>query len=286
MQIIKGLQQGSPEWIAHRKNYHNASDAPAMMGASNYKSRNELLQERKTGFVKPISDFQQRLFDAGHETEQLARAILERELGLDLYPVTAIKDGLGASFDGMTLDGKVIFEHKLYNESKAADIANKLIPRTDYWQVVQQLYISNADKCFYVVSDGTPEKRATLEVKREDIPQADFDALIAGWAQFDKDLSVFEPVLERTDDEYKLAAQEYREAEQALKEAKERHENARAALLEIGGDNAEGFGVKITTSERKGSIDYALYVKDNGLDVSDDYRKPTTTTTRITVKDI
>lgn len=37
------LQQGSPEWAAHRAMALNASDAPAMMGVSPYKTRSELV---------------------------------------------------------------------------------------------------------------------------------------------------------------------------------------------------------------------------------------------------
>ena len=41
MRIID-LVQGSPEWLAHRRTVHSASDAPAMMGASPYVTRAEL----------------------------------------------------------------------------------------------------------------------------------------------------------------------------------------------------------------------------------------------------
>ena len=38
------LVQGSPEWHAHRAAHHNASDAPAMLGVSQYNSRTQLLR--------------------------------------------------------------------------------------------------------------------------------------------------------------------------------------------------------------------------------------------------
>ncbi|MDS9991008.1 YqaJ viral recombinase family protein, partial [Xylella fastidiosa] len=42
MNIIE-LTQGTPQWHTHRAKYLNASDAPAMMGCSPYKSRAELI---------------------------------------------------------------------------------------------------------------------------------------------------------------------------------------------------------------------------------------------------
>ncbi len=50
MNIIE-LTQGTPQWHTHRAKYLNASDAPAMMGCSPYKSRAELIRERATGIT-------------------------------------------------------------------------------------------------------------------------------------------------------------------------------------------------------------------------------------------
>ena len=47
MKILR-LVQGSPEWLAHRARSFNASDAPAMMGCSPDKTRNQLLHELHT----------------------------------------------------------------------------------------------------------------------------------------------------------------------------------------------------------------------------------------------
>ena len=38
------LNQGSKEWHEHRSTHWNASDAPAILGCSPYKSRSELLR--------------------------------------------------------------------------------------------------------------------------------------------------------------------------------------------------------------------------------------------------
>ena len=47
--ITHKLQQGTPEWHAFRAAHFSASDAPAMLGESPYKTRDQLLREKKLG---------------------------------------------------------------------------------------------------------------------------------------------------------------------------------------------------------------------------------------------
>ena len=99
------LQQGSPEWLAHRRTTRNASDAPAMMGSSPYVTRAELVRQYATGVQREIDERTQAIFDRGHEVEPALRALAEKIIGEDLYPVTGVSDDgyLGASFDGVNL---------------------------------------------------------------------------------------------------------------------------------------------------------------------------------------
>jgi putative phage-type endonuclease len=189
------LQQGSPEWLAHRLTVRNASDAPAMMGASPHVSRADLIRQRATGIEREIDDATQRRFDRGHEVEPALRALAEKIIGEDLYPVTGVSDDgyLGASFDGVTLDGTQIFEAKQPNAEKLACIDREEIPQADYWQIVHQFAVcETADICLYVVGDGTEEGSAELTILRSDIAH-DIPKLIAGWRQFDADVAAYTP---------------------------------------------------------------------------------------------
>src|SRR3990170_5008457 len=116
---IHDVIQGSDEWHALRATYYTASEAPAMMGISKYITRTELLRQKATCLTPDVSIAQQRLFNTGHEAEASARPIAEKIIGESLYPATVSTeiDGLPllASLDGMTMDGSVIFEHKLIN---------------------------------------------------------------------------------------------------------------------------------------------------------------------------
>lgn len=192
---ILNLQQGSAEWLAHRRTVRNASDAPAMMGASPYVTRAELVRQRATGIDREIDAATQRVFDKGHAVEPALRALAESIIGEDLYPVTAASDDgyLGASFDGVTLDEAIIFEAKQTNAGKMADLREGRIPDADYWQIVSHFAVcTTAQHCYYMVGDGTEAGTVYIAIPRaliaDDIPK-----LLAGWAQFDADVAAYQP---------------------------------------------------------------------------------------------
>lgn len=185
---VHNVQQGTPEWLALRASHFTASEAPAMMGASKFQTRNDLLAMKKTGIVPDVTPQQQAAFDRGHATEEMARPLAEEDIGEELYPIVGTSGNLLASMDGATMLGDVLFEHKLWNEKVATQIrAGELDPHY-YWQLEQQLLVSGAERVLFVCSDGTRNKYVSMEYspvpgRREE--------LIAGWAQFEQDLGEF-----------------------------------------------------------------------------------------------
>ncbi|MEX5547881.1 YqaJ viral recombinase family protein [Pseudomonas pergaminensis] len=186
---IHNVAQGSAEWLALRAQHLTASEAPAMMGASKYQSRTDLLAAKKTGITPEVTPSQQFIFDKGHATEALARPLTEALIGEELYPIVATEGNLLASMDGATMLGETLFEHKLWNESVVAQVkAGDLAPHY-YWQLEQQLLVSGAERVIFVCSDGTPENFVHMEYR----PVAGRAAqLIEGWKQFEADLANFE----------------------------------------------------------------------------------------------
>ena len=67
------LQQGTNAWHEARAKYRTASEAPAMMGLSKYKSRSDLVKEKATGITPEITPQKQALFDRGHASEAASR---------------------------------------------------------------------------------------------------------------------------------------------------------------------------------------------------------------------
>jgi predicted phage-related endonuclease len=188
---VVNLQQGSPEWLAFRREHCTASEAPMMLGLHKNVKRSELLRMKKLGTEQEFSDYvQSNILDKGHEVEAFARAILEQRLDDDLYPATIKKGKLSASLDGMTLDELIIFEHKLLNAGLVDALSNNTLPDQYMAQVQQQLMLSGAEQCIFVCSDGTPDNWHEIIVKPD---EAWFTKIRAGWDQFLRDLEAYEP---------------------------------------------------------------------------------------------
>lgn len=191
---VMPLLPGSPEWLAHRAHHYNASDAPAMMGCSPYKSRTQLLHERKTGIAPEVDAGTQRRFDDGHHFEALARPLAEEEIGDELYPVTGTRGKLSASLDGRTMCGKVIWEHKTLNDAIRAAGSAENLPLYLRVQMEHQLHVSEAEKCLFHAS------RWAADVLLEEVrfwykPDLELrQQIIDGWAQFELDLETYQPV--------------------------------------------------------------------------------------------
>ena len=155
------LIQGTPEWHAHRATHFNASDAPAMMGCSPYTTRTQLLHQMHTGLTPEVDAATQRRFDDGHRYEALARPIAEGIIADYLYPVTGSEGELSASFDGLTMDYSIGYEHKsLNNELRTIMPRNDIqIPTADSTfplmyrvQMEQQCMVSGCERILFMAS--------------------------------------------------------------------------------------------------------------------------------------
>ena len=190
MQTVE-LQQGTPEWHAFRAAHYTASDAPAMLGISPYKTRNELLREKKLGITPELDAATQARMAKGHEYEAQARSVAEVEIGEELYPVVGVcaaHPKLAASFDGITMDGCVVWEHKTLNNTIRAAAAKGEIPEHHRAQLEHQLLVSGADKAIFFASNGTGEH---ISITYTSDP-AMRKRILAGWRQFNQDLKTYE----------------------------------------------------------------------------------------------
>lgn len=184
------VEPNTPEWLDKRQACFCASEAPAMMNESRFMTRTELL-DLKSGVKKAVNSSTQAIFDRGHESEEYARGHIEAELLEDLPPVVGVIKVndmmLLASFDGLSDDGKTIWEHKLFNKDLAKRVVAGDLTAHYYWQLEHQMLVSNQDECIFMTSDGSIENRESMTYKS--IPERR-EKLIAGWSQFAKDLKV------------------------------------------------------------------------------------------------
>lgn len=195
MKILAGLIQGSPEWAQLRARRRCASDAPAMAGTSRLCSRSDLVRMKATGDAKEFSDYvQKNVIDKGHEIEAFALAEMERELGQELYPVTATDDAEQhlASFDGLTMDGEIAVEVKSWNEELARAVSAGRVPPSHSPQLDHQHLVGDTLKrLIFVVTDGTRDKFLTIDYPRD--PER-LTGLVRAWEQFEIDVANYQHV--------------------------------------------------------------------------------------------
>lgn len=192
--VTHDCAQGSDAWHALRAKHYTASEASAMLGASKYQTRADLIKRKATGLAEEIDAATQRRFDAGHAAEAAARPIVEGIIGDDLYPVTMTADVNGlpllASMDGLTMLGDTGWETKLLNQGLRADVEAGTLDEHYTVQMEQQLMVAGCERIYFTTTDGTPEN--TFGVWYESNP-ALRERIVAGWAQFAKDVAAYVP---------------------------------------------------------------------------------------------
>ena len=191
MPTVHDLIQGSDEWHRFRLDHFGASEAAAMLGLSPHVKRGELLRMKHTGQPKEFSDwFQKNILDNGHAVEALARPMAEAIIGDELYPATYSEGKLSASCDGLTMDGSIAFEHKQWNEELAAAVKAGTLPNEHQPQCQQVMMVTGANRCLFMVSNGTSGACAYMWVE----PDAEWrKTLMQGWTQFAADLANYQP---------------------------------------------------------------------------------------------
>jgi putative phage-type endonuclease len=193
---IAQLIQGTPEWHAHRAQHFNASDAPAMLNLSPYKSRGELIREVATGVVADVDSATQRRFDDGHRCEALARPLAEEIIGEDLFPCTGTEGKFSASFDGLTLLEDAAWEHKRLNDRLRAAMVEGCtgadLPEDYQVQMEHQAMVSGAERVLFMASNWDADGNLVEQRHCWYTPSPDLRArILAGWEQFEADVAAY-----------------------------------------------------------------------------------------------
>lgn len=271
---IVNVEQGTPEWHEFRKAHLPASLAPEMMGEG-YETRRKLLRE--WGQPKEVNDFQQRIFDRGHELEKAALEYACELACEDLYPVSGVishgdlPDGLSsdvielldgrlsASFDGIDMEHSLVWEHKTWKPAIQLALDDGEIPLQYRIQMEQQLLVSGAEKVLFMASDETHECHAYYESDPELRLR-----LCNAWAEFVRDLdsepetriAVDDPEWINIESHIKQAQAQIQSAEIMLDHWRHR------AIAYADGDNVKGANIELVAITRKGSISYAKAFKE------------------------
>ena len=162
------LEQGSQEWLDFRKNYDiTGSTVGGFLGNNAYtRPWAEMVDKIGLSRSKEPSAFQQRMFDAGHRTENEARIRVARQLGSDIQQTGAITNDNYPSFmyspDGLIGDD-AIWEHKNPERAgKFADLTSGDHP--DYMDQVQfGMLVSGRSRALFSQTIGSETKSQWIE---------------------------------------------------------------------------------------------------------------------------
>jgi putative phage-type endonuclease len=241
------LEQGSPEWLAFRRNHRMASETPAIMGLSDYQSPADVRAAKlgKSAFVN-------QAMRQGTEQEPIARAAYEAKFE-PMRPAVYVDGDYGCSLDGINIDEDTILEVKTpYKDArnsarwKAAE-RGELTP-ADYAQVQHQIMVASVAGAHFWVWDAEGQEGILVSVE----PNPDYWATIrAAWDAF------WPTLAERNDEPWAEAARRYRVAKEAADLAAAELDDAKAAILKLTvGDFSQGGGVEVKKVSRIGAVDW------------------------------
>lgn len=194
---VVNLIQGTQPWHEHRASHFNASDAPAMLGISQYETRTQLLHRLATGISPEVDDATQCRFNDGHRFEALARPLAENIIGDELSPVTGCEGKLSASYDGLPFDQKIPFEHKKLNANLRKILSSTGASGSDLdlmyqVQMEQQIMLCSGEKTLFMASEWDENDNLVEELHCWYFPNFELrDRIIQGWTQFAIDLEEY-----------------------------------------------------------------------------------------------
>lgn len=275
------IQQGSDTWLSLRKEKIGSSDAAVVMGISKWRTPLQLWSE-KLDLTPPqqVNDAMRR----GTELEPIARDLFCDQLQIKMIPKVFINDFQIASFDGVSNCNRMAVEIKCPNKIDHEMAQQSKVPNHYYPQVQHQMIVLDIKEMYYM-SYYKEDNWTIFQVKRDD----DYcEKLLDKEREFWQYLHTLEsPPLcdrdytERYDEEWHIKASQWNKANQELKQIEKIQEELRKDLIKLAdGKNCKGAGVKISSSVRKGGVDYLNIplLKEMNLE---QYRKPSTTIWRL-----
>lgn len=265
------LIQGSPEWLAARRNYLTASDSSCLFELNPYKTKLQLFEEKAFGKEQPISDTKQTLFNIGHKAEEAGRNWYHKHFGIELKPAVLVSvphPDILASLDGLNESKGFIFEAKYIGQEALDEVKKGNIKPNHDCQVQTQLLVSGAEKCVYfglapngdaAIVDVYPNKDLQRDIAEA---AAKFMADVrAGDAPEPSMRDFYTPEDPRFEMLRKLKEQGDQAADdfEALKRELTEHYSSYARI--------RAGGLTITRSFRKGAIQYAKIPQLKGVDL-------------------
>lgn len=310
MQIV-ALSQGSQEWFEWRKQGITATEAAAILGLSEDKTK-WLIFALKRGIIHEEDLSKNPLVQYGKENEANARRWYEEKYNTFLVPVCVVHDSvpwLRASLDGLSTTSLHV-EIKCPHETTFDDIKENQHQSTafkQHWiQVQYQLMVTGGEYAHLVYwrHDRTPmvykvvaHKQRQAEIFKACLEFYE-DHIVKGIEPVkdpNRDVFVPEDVAAKTWESIALSYAKNQHKIQQLNDDLETLKRAQLILQsrlgKLAGEyaRADHAGLKMTRFERRGKVRWHEVLKDAGIQLSDEeldqYRDPTNFDTRFTVSD-
>lgn len=275
---MNNIQQGTQEWLAMRRNYIGASDTPIILGLSKYKKTPYMLWQEKLGIAEMNSASWATEF--GKANEPIARALYEQMSGNLVAPCVIFHKHIsfmGASLDGLSIDGDLAVEIKCTNKDNHELAKQGIIPPEFKPQVYHQLECLGHDKMHYFSYNNG--EGIIVTVHKDEAYQSFLkEEITKFWdlvETFTSPPMTSDDVIER-DDEWKQIAKDLIAVKEIIKNYKLQEELLEEKLREISEDKSSCSGdYKYLKSIRKGNIDYTSIAELKDVDI-EKYRKPST----------
>jgi len=280
----KQFIQGTPEWLEMRKKYIMASDAPAILGLSPWKSVYQVWED-KLGLSLPVED--NWAMKRGRDLEPIAREAYVLETGNMVVPMVLFHDEIsymGASLDGVSDDKTVAVEIKCPGEKDHLLALQGIVPEKYMPQLQHQLAVLAINEIHYFsYKDG---ETALITVPRDEVF---IKRLLAENKKFWKCVENLTPpplserdYKKRSDLEWAKAVSSWKDSKLDLEAAKTRESIYRESLIGMADrTNSIGSGVRVQRVLRMGSVDYKSVPELKDVDL-EKYRKESIESWRIT----
>lgn len=272
------IEQGSSVWHKWRSEGIGASEASVIVNKNPWTTSYQLWRE-KLG-LDPSKNVNAQM-KKGIDLEPEARLSVSNQLGIHFVPGCFEKDGrnwMRASLDGISSDNKIAVEIKCPGIDAHSKAMYGMVP--DYYepQLQHQMEVCDLDKIYYYsYREGVG---VLLEVLRND---AFIKLMVEQEAIFWECLQTLTPpeltskdYITRYDDEWSLAADDWKSLNIQRKALEEKEEEARQLLIKLSENrNCKGAGVSACKVVRKGSIVYSDVPELRDVDLEKHRNKPT-----------
>lgn len=266
------------EWLEWRSQGIGASDAPAIMGVSPWKTPYQLWQEKIFGSTQNETSAMRRGKDLETEALECFGNTIDAPLIYQECVTHATFPWMRATLDGINYEKRILVEAKCPGKEDHLTAVGKHIPEKYYPQLQHQLAITGYDYMYYFSYDGNHGAMVRVERDEEYISE-----MIEKEQEFwNCVLSMEPPALTEKDwismeghEHWKDIAADYKKVTAVIDELEEQKAFLRSQfILFADGKNAIGEGIKLTKFVEKGRVDYEKIPELSSVNLNFYRKKP------------